>query len=145
MCQSETEAGREAEVCGSGRSRSFGMHTMSAKELKALQEVDPSLEAIREGAEHGKTVNGVSFVVNHEGMLHRVVEPGAGEVIAREQLVLPLECRHMVMELAHSVPRLPTDCYSGFTGQPCGRMWQTTVGGVRYARRHPRLNPAELR
>ena len=80
------------------------LQKMLAKKLKALQEVDPSLKAIREGAEHGKTVNGVSFVVNHRGILHRVVEPGAGEVIAREQLVLPLECRHMVMELAHSVP-----------------------------------------
>ena len=38
--------------------------------------MDPSLKAVSEGAEHGKSVNGVSFVVNHEGILHRVVEPG---------------------------------------------------------------------
>ena len=73
-------------------------------ELKAFQEADPSLKAAREGAEHGKSVNGVSFVVNHEGILHRVVEPREGEVIAREQLVLPLECRNMVIELAYSIP-----------------------------------------
>ena len=71
LCQSETEAGRETEVSGLGTSRSFGVHAtcvqkMSGKELKAFQEADPSLKAAREGAEHGQSVNGVSFVVNHE-------------------------------------------------------------------------------
>ena len=73
-------------------------------ELKAFQEADPSFKAAREGAEHGKSVNGVSFVVNHEGMMHGVVEPREGKVVAREQLVLPLECRNMVIELAYSIP-----------------------------------------
>ena len=47
------------------------LQKMSRKELKAFQEADPSLKAAREGAEHGQSVNGVSFVVNHEGILHR--------------------------------------------------------------------------
>ena len=42
------------------------LQKMSGKELKAFQEADPSLKAAREGAEHGQSVNGVSFVVNHE-------------------------------------------------------------------------------
>ena len=49
-------------------------------------------------------MNGVSFGVNHEGILHHVVEPREGEVIAREQLVLPLEYQIMVIELAQSIP-----------------------------------------
>ena len=50
-------------------------------------------------------MNGVSFI-RREGILHRVSEPdsGEGDVVAREQLVLPVQCRRMVIELAHSIP-----------------------------------------
>ena len=62
------------------------LQKMSRKELKAFQEADPSLKAAREGAKHGKSVNGVSFVMNHEGILHRVVEPKEREVIDENSL-----------------------------------------------------------
>ena len=91
-----------AQVCpDSVQCSSHRLQKVSSEDLKTWQEADPSLKAIKEGAKHGRSVNGVSCV-RKEGILHRVVEPvsGEGDVIAREQLVLPVQCRRMVIPIA---------------------------------------------
>ena len=80
---------------------------MSAEELKRLQETDRTLEIIRRAVLKQQSENGVSFV-EKEGLIYRVVRAplgrDGGELYTREQLVLPVLCRGMVMELAHSIP-----------------------------------------
>ena len=81
--------------------------SMSAEELKRLQETDRTLEIIRRAVLKQQSENGVSFV-EKEGLIYRVVRAplgrDGGELYTREQLVLPVPCRGMVMELAHSIP-----------------------------------------
>ena len=92
-----------ASVCPDTSGSSHMLQSVSAEDLKDWQEADPSIRTARDGAERETSSNGVSFV-KREGLLHRVVEPVAGEGVAREQLVLPVQCRKMVIELAHSIP-----------------------------------------
>ena len=81
--------------------------SMSAEELKRLQETDRTLEIIRRAVLKQQSENGVSFV-EKEGLIYHVVRAplgrDGGELYTREQLVLPVPCRGMVMELAHSIP-----------------------------------------
>ena len=52
-----------AQVCpDSLQCSSHRLQEMSIEDLKTLQEADPGLKAIKEGAEHERSVNGVSFV-----------------------------------------------------------------------------------
>ena len=81
--------------------------SMSAEELKRLQETDRTPEIIRRAVVEKQSENGVSFV-EKEGLIYRVVRAplgwDGGELYTREQLVLLVQCRRMVMELAHSIP-----------------------------------------
>ena len=81
--------------------------SMSTKELKNLQETDRTLEVIRRAVAKKESENGISFVAKEE-LIYRVVRAPLGgeirELYMREQVVLPVQCRRMVMELAHSIP-----------------------------------------
>ena len=116
--------------------------------MKRLQETDRTLEIIRRASPKQKSENGVSFV-EKEGLIYRVVRAplnrDGGELYTREQLVLPVQCRGMVMELVHSIPlaghlgkhkTIRTECSSDSTGPHCARMWLTTAGDARHVRKH---------
>ena len=74
---------------------------ISAEVLKALQEADPTLKAMRGMGGKEKSEDGV-IVKWREGLLYRVGKEG--EMQTREQLVLLTKCRRVVMKLAHSIP-----------------------------------------
>ena len=80
---------------------------MPAEELKKHQETDRTLEVLRRAVAKKESENGISFIMK-EGLIYRVVRAPFGRHIpdlhTREQLVLPVQCRGMVMELAHSIP-----------------------------------------
>ena len=71
---------------------------ISAEKLKALQEADPTLEALRGMVGKEESEDGVTFKWR-KGLLYRVGKER--EMQTREQLVLPTKCRRVVMELAH--------------------------------------------
>eukprot|EP00731_Ephydatia_muelleri_P001970 Em0001g1970a len=74
---------------------------LSASELQKLQETDPTLSALRKVSgrevDSGGGGSDVSVVVKN-GLMR------TGELPGREQLVLPNQCRRIVIELAHSIP-----------------------------------------
>ena len=81
---------------------------ISAAELRAHQEADPTLTAAREasGTVEGKG-NGdrVSRYYRRNGLLYHQAPAGNGnEVEGVEQLVLPRQCRKTVLTTAHSIP-----------------------------------------
>eukprot|EP00731_Ephydatia_muelleri_P007213 Em0003g1461a len=79
---------------------------LSASELQKLQETDPTLSALRKVSgrevDSGGGGSDVSVVVKN-GLMYRV-KTRTGELPGREQLVLPNQCRRVVIELAHSIP-----------------------------------------
>ena len=79
---------------------------LSASELQKLQETDPTLSALRKVSgrevDSGGGGSDVSVVVKN-GLMYRV-KARTGELPGREQLVLPNQCRRVVIELAHSIP-----------------------------------------
>ena len=80
---------------------------MSAEELRVMQEADPTLKTLRNTVGKDQSKDGVNFKLRNGRLLYRVVVPlgkGTDAVEAREQLVLPVNCRRVVMELAHSIP-----------------------------------------
>ena len=105
LSRSQKRDGRKQRVCAEP---STGVQvSMSAEELKRLQETDQTMEIIRRAVLKQQSENGVSFV-EKEGLIYHVVRAplgrDGGELYTREQLVLPVPCRGMVMELAHSIP-----------------------------------------
>ena len=99
LSRSQKRDGRKQRVCAEP---STGVQvSMSAEELRRLQETDRTLEIIRRAVLKQQSENGVSFV-EKEGLIYRVARAplsrDGGELYTREQ------CRGMVMELAHSIP-----------------------------------------
>ena len=78
---------------------------ISMEELKTLQKTDDTLKEIRKAADQQPSTAGVGFYRN-EGLLYRRwVPPGRDtDSMALEQLVLPLQCRETLLDLAHSIP-----------------------------------------
>ena len=78
---------------------------ISAEELQRLQEEDPSLSTIKKAAEGEANAAGVGFY-KKDGLLYRKwTPPGRDEdEMAVQQLVLPVQCREAVLQLAHNVP-----------------------------------------
>ena len=78
---------------------------LTAEELRQLQEEDRSLEAVRKAVRGEASSAGAGFF-RRDGLIYRKwSSPGQGmddrEV---EQLVLPVQCRQAVLQLAHEVP-----------------------------------------
>ena len=70
---------------------------ISAEQLRTLQSIDITLEAVRRAA-------GVGFF-RRDRLLYRLwTPPGRDEEMATEQLVLPMQCRRAVIEVAHDIP-----------------------------------------
>ena len=93
-----------AKVCSDPPVCMQNTQDISAEELRILQETDPTLGVVRK-AVNKESRNRVSFVIK-DGLMYRVVVMllGDSEPYARDQLVLPSQCRSVVMELAHSIP-----------------------------------------
>ena len=77
----------------------------TSTEMKRQQAEDPTLAAIRTAAEGGASTAGVGFF-KRDGLLYRRwTPPGSnGELFEIEQLVLPMQCRKPVLDLAHQIP-----------------------------------------
>ena len=96
----------ELDTAGQQRPETDDVLASSAEELRASQEADPTLVAVREavsGAEDDRSSN----YFKKDGLLYhrrKHAAGGAGEDSAVEQLVLPKKFRKAVLNLAHSVP-----------------------------------------
>ena len=79
---------------------------VSAQELKEWQASDESLKGVREAVEKCEAKEGVGFFTRDGLLYRRWIPPGRGdeEEMAVEQLVLPRQCREMVLRLAHTIP-----------------------------------------
>ena len=114
---------------------------LSASELQKLQETDPTLSALRKVSgrevDSGGGGSDVSVVVKN-GLMYRV-KARTGELPGREQLVLPNQCRRVIIELAHSIPLAGHMGRSKTIGRilqrfycpQCIKMWQSSASGVR--------------
>ncbi|KAL5517047.1 hypothetical protein EMCRGX_G002514 [Ephydatia muelleri] len=77
--------------------------SLSAKELKELQENDPTLSKVRRKVDQTNNPEGEFF--KREGLFYRRWKPpGRGVEYDVEQLILPKPCRKTVLELAHDIP-----------------------------------------
>ena len=74
---------------------------ISAVEMIALQEEDPSLDEVRSAVDGNSC--GTGFY-KEEGLLYRQWTPVGSLEKTVKQLVLPTSCRKAVLELAHSIP-----------------------------------------
>ena len=76
---------------------------LSSKELKELQENDPTLSKVRRKVDQPNNPEGEFF--RREGLFYRRWKPpGRGVEYEVEQLILPKQCRKTVLELAHDIP-----------------------------------------
>ena len=77
---------------------------MGTEELKQLQQSDPSLASIRE-ANHGEAEPNKTGILEEDGLLYRQWVPHGRETTGTiYQLILPLQCRQLVLKLAHEIP-----------------------------------------
>ena len=78
---------------------------ISAEQLKMLQQMDTTLEAVRKAADGKVSTAGVEFFRRNSLLYRWWIPPSQdGEEMVVEQLVLPLQCRKTVLELAHEIP-----------------------------------------
>ena len=78
---------------------------ISAEELKVLQSTDSTLDAVRKAASGHPSSAGVGFF-ERDGLVYRRGRmPGRhSEDMGVDQLVLPLQCRGVVLQMAHDIP-----------------------------------------
>ena len=116
---------------------------ISAEELQKLQEEDPTLSVIRKATSGDISAAGVGFY-KKEGLLYRHwTPPGRVEDdMSIEQLVLPQQCREMVLQLAQMCHllgiwarrRLLEEFCSGFVGLASLKMLQNIANVAQNAR-----------
>ena len=90
-----------------GQEKEIPKHPLefSLDELKVLQEADTTLEAIRKAADGCPSAAGIGFFRRNGCLYRRWVPPGRdGDEMGVDQLVLPLQCRQTVLQLAHDIP-----------------------------------------
>ena len=76
---------------------------ISAEQLRPLQSTDITLEAVRRAADGHPCSAGVGFF-RKDGLLYRLWIPfGRDEEMTTEQLVLPMQCLKVVLEVAHNI------------------------------------------
>eukprot|EP00731_Ephydatia_muelleri_P002302 Em0001g2302a len=119
--------------------------SLSAKELKELQENDPTLSKVRRKVDQTNNPEGEFF--KREGLYYRRWKPpGRGVEYDVEQLILPKQCRKTVLELAHDIPMAGhqgrdktrrSGSYGDSTGRRYFRTSRTSAKVVVYVRRLP--------
>ena len=78
---------------------------ITAEELKVLQSTDSTLDAVRKAASGHPSSAGVRFF-ERDGLVYRRGRmPGRhSEDMGVDQLILPLQCRGIVLQMAHDIP-----------------------------------------
>ena len=78
---------------------------VTGDQLQELQQEDPTLAEVRRAAEGQLSTAGIGFFMR-DGLLYRNWKPPGhlGEETSVEQLVLPIQCRKTVLEVAHKIP-----------------------------------------
>ena len=79
----------------------------SAKELRALQNEDETLQRVCQAADGNLSMAAGSVFFHRDRLLYRRYHPpgcGSDESQDIEQLVLPAKCRQAVVKLAHDIP-----------------------------------------
>ena len=77
---------------------------ISAEQVRTLQSMDITLEAVRQAADGHPCSAGVGFF-RRDGLLYRLwTPPGCDKEMTPEQLVLPMQCCKAVLEVAHDIP-----------------------------------------
>ena len=106
--QESTPAGQQCpEVLGSQKQGLLGWYpgAIGTEELKRLQVEDPSLAQIREYARRSEQTESEARFLWRDGILYRQWKPRKPKLSETiEQIVLPTQCRQMVMKLAHDQP-----------------------------------------
>jgi hypothetical protein len=76
------------------------------QQLREWQQADSTLKTVRELAHSGKQAEGGASFCYRDGLLYRLWSPDGNtdHVKACEQLILPLQCRSAVLQIAHDVP-----------------------------------------
>ncbi len=100
----EEIAADQEETPDTNQSHVIALHPLdiSAGELKVLQAADTTLDAVRKEAD----VNSGAGYFWKDGLLFRKWIPKGHheQDVATEQLILPMQCRNMVLQLAHDIP-----------------------------------------
>ena len=91
----------QPRVSDTKQSQSFDF---SADELQDMQQKDLTLDKIREAAKGRPNSAGVGFFQKGGLLYRRWIPPGRKEEDGIEQLVLPKQCRRVVLEMAHEIP-----------------------------------------
>ncbi|XP_078666715.1 uncharacterized protein LOC144908750 [Branchiostoma floridae x Branchiostoma belcheri] len=81
------------------------VRSLNAADIQRLQRDDPTLGKVRRLA-HGEVNLNASTgrYVEQDGVLYRMWKPRSGVDEERKQLVLPQQCRELVLQLAHDAP-----------------------------------------
>ena len=81
-------------------------HTLdiTSEELITLKCNDETLKCVRDAADKHPATEGVGFYYKSGLLYRRWIPPNREGSMAVEQLVLPLQCRKIVLKLAHEIP-----------------------------------------
>ena len=78
---------------------------IGADEMKTLQAADATLNAVREAADGHPCSAGIGFFRRDGLLFRRWTPPGHDKQdMSVEQLVLPVQCRRTVLQVAHDIP-----------------------------------------
>ena len=114
---------------------------IAADELKTLQAADTTLNAMREAADGHLCSAGIGFFRRDGLLFRRWTPPGRDKQdMSVEQLVLPVQCRRTVLQVAHDIPmsgHLGKEKTAQRTGRPSTAMWQSLVVPAKSARNPP--------
>ena len=80
---------------------------LSVEELRAFQEADPTLTAVRGATSRSEKDDLTGIYFKKDGLLYHRRNPAgrAGKYSTVEQLVLPKKCHKTALNLAHNVPK----------------------------------------
>ncbi|KAI8510586.1 hypothetical protein Bbelb_115020 [Branchiostoma belcheri] len=81
------------------------VRSLNAADIQRLQRDDPTLGKVRRLAQGEVNLNAsTGRYVEQDGVLYRMWKPRSGVDEERKQLVLPQQCRELVLQLAHDAP-----------------------------------------
>ena len=102
-----TAGAEEEEPLEPGGEIGLASHPLeiAADELKTLQAADTTLNAVRGAADGHPCSAGIGFFRRDGLLFRRWTPPGRDKQdMSIEQLVLPVQCRRTVLEVAHDIP-----------------------------------------
>ena len=106
-CTCKEIATDQEETLDTDQSHVIALHRLdvSAGELKVLQAADTTLDLVRKEADANPGATEAGYFWKDGLLFQKWIQRGHDEQdIAIEQLVLPMQCRNMVFQLAHDIP-----------------------------------------